>query len=421
MELRMMILAVVGLLAGALANHIIYTFAYFDPRPISPWNVAHEKAPPRKLSDRLPFLGWLGLRRESEVHGRGFWVRPLLIELGMAVALPALYWFEAQSGGLLPVEARHPQMIAIFEPWASTMFISHAILLTLMVAATFIDFDEKTIPDIITIPGTWIGLVAGALSLNIFLPTAMPVGGAAESLKATTFDSPWFQANGPWMGISGLRVGIAIWSVWCFALADRRWNGLLLKRRGFSRAVQHFTAGLFRDGLWKVLIAMWVVGVIAISIVWNMGGDHWLGLFSSLVGLAAGGGAVWAIRIIASAAMNVEAMGFGDVTLMAMVGAFIGWQGAISAFFLAPFAAIAIVLIQYVITRDPQVPFGPYLCAGTALTVLNWDRVYNSWLAVNLNLIGPMLLWICIAMLGLMGVMLFVWRHIKMRLFARYD
>ncbi|TWU55727.1 prepilin peptidase [Rubripirellula reticaptiva] len=417
MELRMMILAFVGLLSGALANHIIYTFAYFDPRPISPWNAVHDQAPPRKPSDRIPFLGWFGLRRESDVHGRGFWVRPLLIELAMAIALPALYWFEAQSGGLLPFEARFPQSVASFEPWASKMFISHAILLTLMVAATFIDFDEKTIPDIITIPGTWIGLIAGAISLNIFLPTAIPVGGAAETLKATTFDSPWFLANGPWMGISGLRAGIAIWSVWCFALADRRWNGLLLKRRGFSRAIQHFTAGLFRDGLWKVLVAMWIAGTIAISVVWNIGGDHWLGLFSSLVGLAAGGGVVWAIRIIASAAMNVEAMGFGDVTLMAMVGAFIGWQGAISAFFLAPFAAIVIVLIQYVITRDPQVPFGPYLCAGTMLTVLNWDRVYNRWLAVNLNMIGPMLLWICIAMLGLMGIMLFVWRHIKMRLF----
>ncbi|TWU59299.1 Type IV leader peptidase family protein [Rubripirellula tenax] len=417
MELRIIFLMCVGAIAGALANHIIYTFAYFGARPISPWVAADEKAPPRKWLDRVPIVGWLGLRREAVVHGRGFWVRPMLIEIAMAISIPMLFWFETQAGGLLPIEARFPQSITNFEPWAMWIFSAHAILLTLMVAATFIDFDERTIPDIITIPGTLIGLVFGAISIEIFLPTALPVGGNAQSLLPTTFDSPWYAA-GPWMGMTGLRVGIAIWTVWCFALADRRWHGPLLRRRGFARAVNHFLAGLVRYGFWKVLLAMWIVGLIAIVSVWNSGGNSWLGLFSSLVGLAVGGGVVWAIRIVASSAMNVEAMGFGDVTLMAMVGAFIGWQGAISAFFLAPFAAIFIVIIQYIITRDPQVPFGPYLCAGTALTVLNWDRVYNSWLATNLQMIGPMLLWICIAMLGLMGVMLFVWRHIKMRLFA---
>ncbi len=443
----MILLALLGMLAGALANYVIYTFAYFNPRPISPWSsskaaIASTSAASRaasdkfgirstvegrKWSDRIPVLGWWGLRRESEIHGRGFWLRPMLIEIAMAIAFPALHYFETRSGGLLPIGARFPLFIADFEPWAETIFIAHAILLTLMVAATFIDFDERTIPDIITIPGTWVGLIAGAITLNIFLPTSLPVGGPAQSLLPTTFDSPWlpttfdspwFKPGGPWMGNAGLRAGIGIWSVWCFALADRRWNGLILKRRGLSRTIKHFTAGLFRDGFWKALVAMWIFGGIAIIIVWNLGDDRWLGLFSSLVGLAVGGGVVWSIRIVASSAMNVEAMGFGDVTLMAMVGAFIGWQGAISAFFLAPFAAIAIVLIQFAITRDPQVPFGPYLCAGTMLTILNWDRVYNSWLAFNLQLIGPMLLWICIAMLGLMGVMLFVWRHIKMRLFA---
>lgn len=416
-ELRLMIVAIAGLIGGALANHVIYTFAYFNPRPISPWGVKAEGVGGRKLSDRIPVVGWFGLRREASVHGSGFWVRPLLIELAMAIAMPSLYWFETQAGGLLPAEAKNPVFLPIFEPTGTCIFFAHAILLILMVAATFIDFDEKTIPDIITITGTWIGLALGAWTVLVFMPTSLPVGGMATSVAPTPFDSPWFHVPNRWMTTRGLWTGLGIWSVWCFALADRRWSGVLVRRRGLSRAINHFCAGLVHYGFWKLLVLMWIAGTIGISILWKLGGDHWIGLFSSLVGLAVGGGVVWAIRIVASWAMNVEAMGFGDVTLMAMIGAFIGWQGALSAFFLAPFAAIVIVIVQYAITRDPHVPFGPYLCAGGMLTIVNWDRVYNGWLAPNLLTIGPMLLWICITMLGLMAVMLFVWRHIKMRLY----
>jgi leader peptidase (prepilin peptidase) / N-methyltransferase len=105
------------------------------------------------------------------------------------------------------------------------------------------------------------------------------------------------------------------------------------------------------------------------------------------------------------------------VTLMAMIGAFVGWQAALIAFFLSPFAAIVIVLVRYVVTRDAYTPFGPYLCAGMILTILWWDRLYSGWLVNNLLLMGPVLLWFSIAMLGLMAVMLFVWRHIKRLLF----
>jgi prepilin signal peptidase PulO-like enzyme (type II secretory pathway) len=431
--LRCFLLTLIGLCAGGLANHVISTYAYITPRPISPWTrqkrwlAVPEKHRPeswtgdwwdaRSWLDCIPFIGWLRLTRESSVHGRGFWVRPLLIELAMAIGLPAQYHYEALAGGLLPPAAiGAPGFLATYEPVGTTIFFAHAILVTLMVAATFIDLDEKTIPDIITIPGTWMGLIAGTISTSIFMPTTLPVGGQVASVKETTFDSPWFGPSGAWFGGSGFLIGVLIWSVWCFALADRRWSGMVARRRGLGRAIRHFINGLFHYGSWKILLGMWAVGFLLLLTVFKIGGTSWQGLFTSLVGLAVGGGIVWAIRIIASWAMNMEAMGFGDVTLMAMIGAFIGWQGSLSAFFLAPFTAIFIVIIQYIITRDAQVPFGPYLCAGTLLTILKWDSVYNGWFAFNLLTLGPMLLWISVSMLGLMGVMLFVWRQIKYRL-----
>jgi hypothetical protein len=53
------------------------------------------------------------------------------------------------------------------------------------------------------------------------------------------------------------------------------------------------------------------------------------------------------------------------------------------------------------------------------LTIVLWDSVYQDWLRSNLLFFGSTLLWLCIAMLGLMAFMLFVWRLIKTALFQR--
>ncbi len=415
--LRFLLVGFAGLLGGSLANLVIYRFAYFNPRLISPWGPSPAEAPPRRWGDRIPVLGWFALRREASIHGNGFWVRPLLIEIGTALGLMWLYQFETQAGGQLPAELRIPASLSAEELKLTAMFFVHTILVVLMVAATFVDFDERTIPDIITIPGAIIAVVIAAAGIPMFLPTAYPVARFATEVKPTTFDSPWFTSVS-WTTERGLAFGLLIWSVWCFALADRRWSTVIFRRRGLRRAMKHFFDGLFHYGFWKVLAAIWLLGIVGITWVWTLGGAPWEGLATSLVGLAVGGGVIWAIRIVATWALNVEAMGFGDVTLMAMIGAMIGWQAALVAFFLSPFAAIAIVLVRYVITRDTYTPYGPYLCAGTVLTLVRWDQLYNGWLASNLLLMGPMLMWLCIGMLGLMGAMLFVWRRIKMVIFS---
>ncbi len=420
-EVRIASLVLIGLMLGSLANYIIYRFAYFNPRPISPWGPLPESGPGRKFTDRIPVVGWWGLRRESELHGRGFWVRPLVIELAMAVSVPMLYRFEAITGGLLPEALRSAPVLGLFEPHGTTLFFSHMILLALMVAATFIDFDEQTIPDVITIPGTLLGLIAGALSLMVFLPTTLPVNAGAmgvspSNLMPTTFDSPWFHRPLVIGNAEYLWIGIAIWSTWIFALSDRRFSGVLMRRRGIRRAISHFVNGMFHYGFWKVLGVIWGVGLLGILFVYRLGGDAWYGLLTSLIGLAVGGGIVWAIRIIASAAMGMEAMGFGDVTLMAMIGSFIGWQASLCAFFMAPFAAILIVAVQWIFTRNHQIPFGPYLSAGTVLTIVFWDKIFQQSLAVYLAQLGILLLWLGIVMLGLMGLMLMISRWIKSRL-----
>ncbi|KAA5546178.1 prepilin peptidase [Roseiconus nitratireducens] len=404
LELRLALLSIIGMVLAAASNHAIYRYCWF-PRPIDPWGKPDAQAAPRKPTDRVPILGWFALRRESPVHGRGFWIRPMLIEVAMAIGIPALYWFETQTGALLPIGMRIPASIQAFEPWATTIFASHLVLVTLMVVATFIDFDEQTIPDLVTVPGTLMALTFAAVSVFVFLPATTSTGS-----RPVTFELPFLLAP-KWFGPQGWWTGAGIWTLWCFALADRR----LILRRGLAKAIEFFFAGLVRHRTWMLLLGMWVAGLVSIRVVFGIGGQPWLGLLSSLIGLGIGGGVVWAIRIVASAAMRVEALGFGDVTLMCMIGAFLGWQGAILGFFLAPIAAVLIVLVYFIITRESRVPFGPYLCLGTLLTILMWDPLFNGWFLTSLAILGPVLLWLFVALTGMTGAILFIWRLIKER------
>ena len=75
-------------------------------------------------------------------------------------------------------------------------------------------------------------------------------------------------------------------------------------------------------------------------------------------------------RAGASLALGREAMGLGDVTLMAMIGAWLGWQACVLACFLAVFIGLAHGVTQLVLHRDAELPFGPSLCLGTAVVVV---------------------------------------------------
>jgi prepilin signal peptidase PulO-like enzyme (type II secretory pathway) len=417
-ELRLALVVCCGLILGPTINWIIYNAAYFS-RPISPWGRSRfrkfEKDFPaiKPLIDRtsrwgihhLPIVGWWSLKNESPTAGKLFWLRPMLIELGLPIFLAWLYWYEVTGGLLprnrLPVDAR-------IEPWLHVQYLSHALLTLLMCAATFIDFDERTIPDWITIPGTILGLIGSI----VFADWHFPIDLAHPTTKAwptpLAYDAP--RAFDSIFGLKAVGLVVFVHSLWCFALSDRCW----ITRHGYMKAFRYFLAKLVRSKSTTRIIGLWLSGMILLPIAWfSISDPARQSLLSSVIGMLIGGLTVWLVRWTAGLALGVEALGFGDVTLMVMVGAFLGWQPTVMAFFLAPLTAMVFVLIRYVITRDNQTPFGPYLCAGTLMVVLAWDALWNRYFQNVLEVVGPSLFGILFAALALMGVLLWIWRAIK--------
>ncbi|MCX7426655.1 MAG: prepilin peptidase, partial [Planctomycetia bacterium] len=345
LEFRLAALFVLGTVLGSLANLGTYRLAW-HARPISPWSRPDPdpKAPPRHRTDRVPIFGWLGLRREASLHGAGFWIRPLLVELLAGFGLAWLYWWEIDRLGLLPASAPRPESVA----WMTMLhvqFTVHVLLIWLMLVASLIDADEKTIPDAITVSGTLVGLLVAAvyplsllpdLAIGVVLPRGFWQTVRPDTWRLMLITAPATMPG--WLGGcprgGSLAVGLACWWLWCFGLMRRDWR----PRHGLARALRLLVARLCREAsTWRIVL-LGLIGSAAIAAVWFSAGRNWDATITALVGMAAAGGLVWAVRIIGSAVLRREAMGFGDVTLMAMIGAFLGWQASILIFFLAPLA-----------------------------------------------------------------------------------
>ena len=118
------------------------------------------------------------------------------------------------------------------------------------------------------------------------------------------------------------------------------------------------------------------------------GGTTWIAgmprvnaLVVSLAGAAIGAGAIWGIGIVGKVVFRKDAMGFGDVKLLAFFGGLLGYKAAVMTIFAGAFITLFYVVVFMIYlgvryglaevqTRGSEVPFGPGLCTAAALFVL---------------------------------------------------
>ena len=110
---------------------------------------------------------------------------------------------------------------------------------------------------------------------------------------------------------------------------------------------------------------------------WIKQHHHWHGLAWSTAGLVCGAGVTWTIRVVSGLILGQPALGFGDVTLMAMVGSFLGWQPVLFVFLVAPACALVFGMLIRLITGRSYVAFGPYLCGGALIVLLTWKWLWT--------------------------------------------
>ncbi len=102
---------------------------------------------------------------------------------------------------------------------------------------------------------------------------------------------------------------------------------------------------------------------------------------SSLIGILTGGGLLWLLAAGYEKLTRKEGLGGGDIKLLAMIGAFLGWPGVLVTIFVGSFigslTGLSLILI-WKKDRTYPIPFGPFLSLG-AVTHLFFGPFLLNW------------------------------------------
>ena len=363
--LLMPFLFILGSVVGSFLNVCIYRIPRHENFWKSLWSLV---SPPsscpncRRLiptRDNIPILGWFLLGGRCRFCRQSFSIRYAMIELLNASLFVLVYWMEIPGNLHLDLDASclhthiGPHGIpgsAWLSPQAVLLwrYVYHMVLIEALVVATFIDYDLRIIPDGVTLPAMCVGVVGAVALGQVFIVPA------------------WFQLNDLSHFIT------MIYDVW----------------------------GDGNPPAWLKTVSGW----------WWMSGDegptwfaqypHWHGLLVSLAGLVVGGGVVWIVRFVGHLVLRQEAMGFGDVILLAMIGSFLGWQPTLMVFAIAPVVALVVVAVTWLFFPQREIPYGPYLSIAALIVIIFWKWLWVAF--AHVFELGPMLPFFAIAMvLGL--------------------
>lgn len=103
-------------------------------------------------------------------------------------------------------------------------------------------------------------------------------------------------------------------------------------------------------------------------------------VIESLLGIVLGGGSLYLIAVVYELLTKREGMGGGDIKLLAMLGAFLGWKSLFYILFVSSFlGALVGVALMFLEKKDMKyaVPFGPFLSIAAVSYLFFGQTVMN--------------------------------------------
>jgi leader peptidase (prepilin peptidase)/N-methyltransferase len=108
--------------------------------------------------------------------------------------------------------------------------------------------------------------------------------------------------------------------------------------------------------------------------------------FNSLIGILLGGGSLFLVATLYQWLFKREGMGGGDVKLLAMIGAFLGWKAVILTILLSSLiGSISGISIMVLKGKNFKyaIPFGPFLSLGAVISLFYGQNIINWYLYLN--------------------------------------
>ena len=356
-----------------------------------------------KWFDNIPLLSWLALRGKCRSCKAPISPRYLVVEFITAVLVAGLY--------VCYYVLRLREGADTFEDtWP--VFLAHAMLICGLLACSAVDIEHWIVPLEVCWVVSIIGAACAAASPHSWMPTIEPSTGAmalaaavgliiaillqrygilvpsfldAEEKPVATPPLP--QRSKPMPGDqakgNGKPQGKAAKKKQPISVAITKAHGVD-PRREILREVL-FLAPAFSLAVGAYFLTTqvnacrlgwgWLCDTTSHGAMGGAFGRHFDPLLSAIFGYLIGGLMVWGTRILGTLGFGKEAMGLGDVHLMAAVGAVTGWIVPSIAFFVAPFFGLLWALYLWLRRNQRELPYGPWLAAGTLTVMLFYDRL----------------------------------------------
>jgi prepilin signal peptidase PulO-like enzyme (type II secretory pathway) len=238
----------------------------------------------------------------------------------------------------------------------------------IMLALVMIDARYLLLPNAITYPGFIFALVAATLRGG----WEMRAGGDLDLFIITPGFDPWRAAF-----FGGLLLALAAVG---FRLLDRL--DLILFNKYFEWAELNEESPEEREDhrrkagasliIGLLIAVIWAVTVIKFSPNERFAFEHaYHELLSASMGAFIGGGLIWGLRAVYFYVRGIEGMGLGDVKMMSISGAFLGWRGVIGVLLISSILGVVAGIVLALRSRrglETALPYG--VCLGIASVIV---------------------------------------------------